>query len=126
MAAHDQGFVPAPPATVYGLLAEPASYPSWWPGTAASGDGRVTLPLGGRPQVTAPEALREGIGLVLRLAGSAPGTLEWYLEPTDGGTMVNCVLDVNIRGGPRRSSRVLLHMRAAVRRGLVGLRRALG
>lgn len=116
--SHDQGFVAAAPGEVYTLLAEPVSYPGWWPGTRANGEG-VLLPLGRRPRHATPDRKREGIGLYLVFGGDS---LEWYLEPFDDGTIVNAFLDVE---AARRASRRLLRMRASVRTGLVGLKHRL-
>lgn len=49
------------------------------------------------------------------------GTLEWYLEPFQEGTIVNVLLDVEAGSGARRSERRLVRMRSSVRRALVGL-----
>lgn len=125
--AHDQGFVPAPPAAVYATVSQPASYPSWWPGATCDGVGGSTLrlPLGrGRREIASVERHRPDVGVFLTLPDSG-GTLEWYLEPFQDGTIVNGLLDVEAAGGRRRSQRRLLRMRASVRRALVGLHEAL-
>lgn len=119
--SHDQGFVAAPPRRVYELLADPASYPGWWPGAGADGGG-VSLPLGRRPRAARPERERAEIGLYLMFGDES---LEWYLEPFDDGTIVNAFLDVAPTGSARRASRRMLRMRAALRTALVGLKRRL-
>jgi hypothetical protein len=115
--SHDQGFVGAPPSRVFGLLADPASYPSWWPGTG-SHEGALSLPLRAAGPVTA-ERERDGVGLYLAFDD---GSLEWYLEPFDDGTIVNAFLDVPAPAGkPRR----LRAMRSRIREAMVGLKRRL-
>lgn len=124
--AHDQGYVAAPPAAVYGALRDPASYDRWWPRVRSGrvGEG-ASLKVGrGRPMGVRTERHREGVGLVLRLEGSPAATLEWYLEPFREGTIVNCILDVEA-GRRRRARQRVRRLRAAVRRGMVGLKGAL-
>ena len=121
--SHDQGFVPAPPTSVYALVSRPASYPSWWPGAACDGDAgsalRLPLEPGKRKPATV-ERHRPDVGVFLSLPGHR-GTLEWYLEPFQEGTIVNVLLDVEAGSGVRRSERRLVRMRSSVRRALVGL-----
>lgn len=124
VAAHDQGYVEAPASRVYGALADLEAYPGWWPG--ARWDGRLALRLGGRRGFLArDERHRAEVGLFLMLEGPAAGSLEWHLEPLEDGTIVNGILNLDLPGGRRRSERRLLRARAAVHRGLVGLKRAL-
>jgi hypothetical protein len=125
--AHDQGFVAASPGRVYGALADLGGYPAWWAGATSDPESdRVRLGLEpGRGVEATAERRREGLGLFLRLGPPLHGTLEWYLEPFEEGTMVNCFLDVEPPGGRWRASRRLPHLRAGVRRGLVGLKMAL-
>jgi hypothetical protein len=47
--------------------------------------------------------------------------MEWFLEPFQEGTVVNCILDLDLAGGWRGTSRRLRRIRTAIRRGLVGL-----
>ena len=115
--SHDQGFVSAPPGRVFGLLADPASYPGWWPGTS-NRDGGLTLPLPAA-EPARPERERDGVGLYLAFED---GSLEWYLEPFDEGTIVNAFLDVPASVGRPRRLRV---MRSRIREGMVGLKRRL-
>lgn len=115
--SHDQGFVGSPPDRVYATLADTASYPSWWAGSRAE-DGGVRLPFWSRTPATA-ERHRAGVGLYLV---SPAGSLEWYLEPFEDGTIVNAFLEQPGRVGARR----LVRARAAIRRGMVGLHRGLG
>lgn len=116
--SHDQGFVGAAPARVYEVLADPSSYPTWWPGARAGPEG-VSLPLARRPRPAGPRQLRDDVGLHLV---SEDRHLEWYLEPFDDGTIVNAFLEV---APGRWADRRLLRMRGAIRRGLVGLKRRL-
>lgn len=122
VAAHDQGYVTAPPGAVYRLLRDPEAYPRWWPGARGSGG----LDLGPvRGLGVRAGHLREDLGLVLELSGPATGTLEWHLEPFEDGTIVNAILNLDLPVGARRAERRLLGARAGIRRGMVGLKRAL-
>ncbi|MGH2710729.1 MAG: hypothetical protein ACRDH9_05945 [Actinomycetota bacterium] len=116
--SHDQGFVAAGPSRVYGMLANLESYPSWWPGSGKRGDA-LSLPLLRRAAPARTERERNGVGVHLVFGD---GSLEWYLEPFDDGTIVNAFLDLTASAG---KSRRLLRMRARVRDGLVGLKRRL-
>jgi hypothetical protein len=60
------------------------------------------------------------VGLFLNLS-PASGTLEWYLERFEEGTVINCFLDLDLHGGSSRALRRLRRIRTAVRAGLVGL-----
>ena len=126
--AHDQGFVASDPGTVYGVLAEVGAYPAWWPGVNVTSEGPdLLLRLSGWPAVPVrPEAHRPGVGLFLRLGEPLDGTLEWYLEPFQEGTIVNAILSVSLRGGSGRASRRLRRLRRAIRAGLVALRGRVG
>jgi uncharacterized protein YndB with AHSA1/START domain len=121
--SHDQGFVAAPPPDVYEILAHPASYARWWPNVAAAdGTDPARLRLGGSRVSATPTRQRPGVGIFVELGPPLDGTLEWYLEPFEEGTIVNALLDVELSGsGARRLRRV----RAQIRRGLVGLKAAL-
>ncbi len=119
--AMDQGFVQASPARVYRALADPSRYADWWPGM---GRGRGVR-LWGRSLAARAGTLREGVGLTLDLQGSATGTLEWYLEPFEDGTIVYAILNLDLPAGRGRSRRRLLRARGSVRGGMVGLQRAL-
>lgn len=121
--AHDQGFVAAPPGAVYRSVADTGSYGSWWGEAGAGADGKLRLRLEPRRVTEASaERHRDGIGLFLRLGAPYEGTLEWYLEPLEDGTMVNVFLDVNLS---RNAARRLRRVRASIRRALVGLKREL-
>ncbi len=119
----DQGFVPATAAVCYGRLADPAGYPAWWPGAAVrDAPGGTAIEIGGlRMEGVRPDGVRPGVGLYLRFDGrGGAGSLEWYLEPFDGGTIVSAIAELD----PRRpwGRRRVLRFRAAIRDGLVGLR----
>lgn len=118
VASVDQGFVAASPDAVFARLADPATYPAWWPDATAG-----ALRLGGGDVRMVQERRREGIGLTSRLEGRVPGTLEWYLEAFEDGTIVHAILHLQPPGGARRSARRLLRARASLRRGLLGLKR---
>lgn len=124
VAAHDQGYVEASTPLVYGALADPASYPRWWPD--ARWDERLALRLSGRRAFGArAERHRWDVGLVLSLGGPGEGSLEWHLEPLEEGTIVNAILNLDFTGGRRRSERGLMRARIRIHRGLVGLKHAL-
>lgn len=129
VAAHDQGYVPAPPDQVYARLVDLATYEDWWPGTRirTRSDHLKRLQIAFRRRFVGVEAVEEraGTGLVLQLSSPFRGTLEWYLEPFRNGTIVNGILDLDLAGGSRGSRRGLLRLRACIRRGVVGLANAL-
>ena len=120
MRSHDQGFIGASPDQVYGVLSEPSSYATWWPGASAAGDG-VHLPIGRGARPAVAERHRNQVGLFLV---SPDGELEWYLEPFDDGTIVNVFLETSGARG-RSGERRLRRMRGSIRAGLVGLKRRL-
>jgi uncharacterized protein YndB with AHSA1/START domain len=121
--AQDQGFVGAPPDVVYRAVADTRSYASWWADAGESSDGRVPLRLEPRRVTKAgAEQHRQAIGLFLRLGSPYDGTVEWYLEPLEDGTMVNVFLDVNLG---RSATRRLRRIRTSIRRALVGLKKEL-
>lgn len=124
--SHDQGFVAAPPTDVYRTVADLGRYPSWWDAVHVDPGDPATIAL--EPRVTAPvrrRQEREGTGLFLELGPPYDGTLEWYLEPFEDGTIVNCLLDIELAGSRRRVRLRLWRLRARVRAGLVGIKRAL-
>lgn len=121
--AHDQGFVAAPPQAVYRKVADTESYASWWADALEGSNGTVRLRLEPRRVAEAGgERYRDSMGLFLRLGSPYDGTLEWYLEPLEDGTMVNVFLDVNLR---RSATRRLRRVRTSIRRALVGLKKEL-
>jgi hypothetical protein len=80
----------------------------------------------GLPPVTVVvEGRRQDVGLLLRLEGRVRGTLEWYLEPLEDGTMVNSILDLEVPGRLRRAGRGMHRARSSVRRGMVALKELL-
>jgi hypothetical protein len=124
----DQGFVTAPHVSVYGILADVQAYPAWWPGAEVRSSGedlRLRLP-GGPSAPAVARGHREGVGLTLHLGPPYSGTLEWYLEPFEEGTVVNSILHVDLPGGPRRSARRLRRLRVGIHRALAALREHLG
>lgn len=126
--AWDQGFVAAPPGRVYPELADPARYPRWWPGVRAerADPGAVGLWIGGMGSVEVrAERHRPSTGLFLRLRGSSAGTMEWFLEEFQDGTIVNSLLDVDLPGGAAQAERRLRRVRVAIRRAMVALKERL-
>ncbi len=121
--SHDQVFVAAPPDAVDATLADGDGYPGWWPG-AARGDGGPVLVLGRGRFPTWIDGRREGVGMWLPLR-DLDGSLEWFLEPFEEGTIVNAFLDVVVRGRPNAAARRLRRMRVSVHRALVSLKRSL-
>jgi hypothetical protein len=124
LSAWDQGFVAAPPHRVYGEVADPTRYPGWWPGaTVSRDDGGYTLGLERVGTVRLrPERQRDPEGLFLELNGPIRGTMEWFLEPFQEGTIVHCLSQVDLPGGPRAARRRLRGLRVAIHSGLVGLK----
>jgi uncharacterized protein YndB with AHSA1/START domain len=124
MRAHDQGFVAAPPAAVYRALCDYASYGLWWPGIGVDteDEGFRLMLVAGAAAPARIEGHREDVGLVIRLGPPYRGTLEWYLEGFEEGTIVNSVMHLDLPGGPRGMDRLARRLRSAVRRGLVGLK----
>ncbi len=111
--------MPAAPDRVYGALMDFQGYQRWWPGVAEWSGDRLSLRLDGRPSGAAPDRERPGVGMYLNL--DPPGTLEWYLEAFEEGTVLSCFLDLELPGGTGRAHRRLLRARARVRDGLTGL-----
>jgi uncharacterized protein YndB with AHSA1/START domain len=119
--AHDQGFVAVSPRAVYEVLADPSTYPRWWPGATAPGpDGAIGLRLGRGTIEVRPEGHRDGLGLYLK---AGHGSIEWYLEPFEEGSIVNAFTDLDLPGGPRRASRGLRAVRSSLHSALVELKR---
>jgi hypothetical protein len=122
--AHDQGFLGVPPAAVYRALEDLPRYGLWWPGIRVDTQGGGTrLDLGaGVSGAARIEGRRTDVGLVVALGPPGSGTLEWYLEPFEEGTIVNSILHLDRPTRGRRGARTLRRARASIRRGLVGLR----
>ena len=118
----DDAFIRAPAGLVYRLLTDIGSWPGWWPGTRADRvedvDGEAwELRLGSRLRVDAvPGDWRHDEGFRLSVTGDLDGVLEFWLEPTDGGTVVHVILHADTAA--RRPLRVLARFRRAVRAGL--------
>ena len=121
--SHDQVFVAAPPDVVDAELADADGYVRWWPGAARS-DGGPVLHLGGRRFATWIDGRREAVGMWLPLR-DLDGSLEWFLEPFEEGTIVNAFLDVVLDGRPSAAARRLRRMRVSVHRALVSLKRSI-
>ena len=121
--SHDQVFVAVPPEDVDARLADGDGYPVWWPGSAVSADG-LLLALGRERLSSRIEGRREAIGMWLPLP-DLDGSVEWYLEPFEEGTIVNAFLDVVLENRPRAAARRLRRMRISVHRALVSLKRSM-
>ena len=121
--SHDQVFVAAAPRDVDARLADGDGYPGWWAGSART-DGGLVLALGRERLVSRIEGRREGVGMWLPLP-DLDGSVEWYLEPFEEGTIVNAFLDVVLDGRPGRAERRLRRMRVSVHRALVSLKRSM-
>jgi hypothetical protein len=126
--AHDQGFLSAPPPAVYRALEDVSRYGLWWPGIRVDthGEGVGMVLSAGVAGPVRIEGRRQDVGLVIELGHPARGTLEWYLEPFEEGTIVNAILNLDLPAPRRRAARAMRRARASVRRGLVGLRAHLG
>lgn len=124
---HDRGFVPSAPQPLLDIVAAPDRYDAWWPHVRRIGDPSgapvLLFPGLGRVHVAISfERVSVDPGVVLHLDGpAASGHLEWWLQPTGGGTIANVLLGLTraARWG-RRTERAY---RSAVRDGLVSLRR---
>lgn len=136
----DDGFVRAPAGLVYRRLTDVAGWPDWWPGVRvrpmppeAAPDAPADAPehevwaleLAGAPlrriRVAARlHGWRHEQGFVLTLRGDLQGRAEFWLEPTNGGTVVHHLLVATAPKG--RARLVLTDYRRAVRRGLWGLK----
>lgn len=102
--AEDGATLPCPPADVWAVLADVASYPRWWPPSLhvrVAPDGEVEIrPRGGRPfrcRVASADPPRE---LRMRYAGGfIEGTGVWRLADAEGGgTRVTYTVDVVAHG----------------------------
>ena len=120
LAAADQGYVAAPPARVFELLGDPATYSRWWPGVRSDGPGRLEVPALGALEVVV-DGVRADVGLYCRFrARRVEGHLEWYLEPFREGTVVYCI--TNIWTDRRWSERRSIRLRSAIRSAMVALK----
>jgi hypothetical protein len=127
VAIHDRGFVDAPLDAVYGIVRVPDRYGDWWPRVTnrPGGEGIPHLVLAGFGKLeVVVERDRPPDSFVLGIRNDrAEGTLEWFLQPMTGGTLVNVLLGLrSARGWNRRRE---LAYRSAVRDALVALKRSL-
>lgn len=126
----DDGFVRAPRGLAYRVLTDLGQWPTFWPGcrVAARGDAfevllrpdRWSRPL---PLVLRPHAWRHDEGFAVDVDGALRGRGEFWLEAGWGGTVVHHLLAAEVVSG--RPHRVLPAYRAALRRGLCGLKDSL-
>jgi hypothetical protein len=94
VASVDTGYVAAAPRGVFEVLAEPANYPTWWPGTRAGSGSALVLPGIGLVRFR-PDGVEAGVELTLRLEGRRLlGRLQWYLDPFKEGTVVYGIVDL--------------------------------
>ncbi|KUN97311.1 SRPBCC family protein [Streptomyces caeruleatus] len=129
--------LPAPPATVYDLLAEAEDYPRWWPQVRevdriddTSGVITIRSVLPYDMTFTAREVRRDRAAGVLEIAmsGDIEGWARWTITPHGSGTLARYdqVVDVNkpllrrlaVPGRPLFRANHRLMMRAG-RRGLL-------
>ncbi|HEX2089061.1 MAG TPA: hypothetical protein VHI54_03875 [Actinomycetota bacterium] len=124
VSVHDRGWVPGPPEDVYRIVESLPTYPSWWSDIRIDEretERHVTLTLPALGRVKASVAgKRPGVGVIIQMAGDVDGVLEWFLEPSKEGTVVNGLLRLATR--PRRWNRRERAYRSAIRNGLVALR----
>jgi len=123
VASVDTGFVAAAPGRVFEVIADPAGYPTWWPGARAEGPSGLRLQAMG-PVGFHVEGIRPGVELTVRLEGRGlGGRLQWYLEPFEEGTVVYGIVDLETER--RWRHRRKLGVRTAVRRAMVALKEML-
>lgn len=105
----DAGLVRAPRWLVHRRLADPASWPSWWPGLERLAPQRadplathhlaIVLRRPWRPArhlrlAVTPWGHRVDLGLHLAVAGDVVARSEWWLEDATDGTIVHHVSTV--------------------------------
>ena len=86
----------------------------------AATEGGLRLPLGRTTVDARPEGHREGLGLYLTVPH---GSIEWYLEPFEEGSIVNAFSDLDLPGGPRLAARRMHAARSSIHTALVHLKR---
>jgi carbon monoxide dehydrogenase subunit G len=86
----DSTWVDVPPVTVAAALADPAQWSSWWPGLEA----RVV-------EWRGPKGVRWDVPVAC--GGSAAGSMEVWLQPIDGGTVVHYFLRLDGTARPLRA-----------------------
>jgi uncharacterized protein YndB with AHSA1/START domain len=123
VASVDTGFVGATPGRVFEVVADPASYPRWWPGARGEGPSELRLPGIGRAGFHVGD-VRPGVELTVRLEGRRHGgRLQWYLEPFEEGTVVYGIVDLET--DRRWTARRKRGVRAGIRRAMVALKEML-
>ena len=123
VASVDTGFVAAAPGRVFQVVADPAAYPTWWPGAMAGSASELRLPGIGRAEYRL-EAVRPGVELTVRLQGRRHGgCLQWYLEPFEEGTVVYGIVDLET--DRRWTVRRQRGIRAGIRAAMVALKELL-
>jgi len=130
----DAGFVRAPAFMVYRRLTHIGAWPSWWPGVrvreaapSSSGEAMWSIELAAARArrlryALRPHGWRPEQGFHMDVDGEVVGTAEFWLEPTNGGTVVHHLLAA--RSSSPRPARVLADHRRAIRQGLWGLKDA--
>jgi uncharacterized protein YndB with AHSA1/START domain len=133
--------LPAPPRRVYGVLADPRTFPVWWPEIREvrqlderSGEMRFRSLLPYELQVTAHEARQDPAAGVLeaRLTGDLEGSTRWTVTTRGDGAAV-AVFDEDVEVRKPLMRRLALPGRPAfrinhalmMRSGLTGLTRYL-
>ncbi len=129
----DDGFARAPKGLTYRVLTNVAAWPVFWPGCevrpAPGHDDAFAVRFGAGPLCTPvrlvlrPHSWRHDEGFAFDVRGDLHGRGEFWLEEGWGGTVVHHLLAAEVRATPARN--VLPSYRAAVRRGLCGLKDAL-
>ena len=123
VASVDTGFVAASPGRVFQVVADPAAYPRWWPGTRAGNASELLLPGIGRAEYRLG-AIRPGVELTVRLQGRRQGgRLQWYLERFKEGTVVYGIVDLET--DRRWTVRRQRGIRAGIRAAMVALKELL-
>jgi uncharacterized protein YndB with AHSA1/START domain len=93
----------APVEEVWKLLYDPARFPEWWAGVAATtgGDDGFTLYPDGYPDFPMPHALRaDGRGVTISCLTSDL-VFEWRLEALDAGTRIAVHVEIPEREAHR-------------------------
>lgn len=106
----DDGFVRGPAADCYRVLSHLAAWPAWWPGTRVQerpGRDHYRVVIGRWPRRSRLDvrahAWRHERGFRLAVTGDLVGTIEFWLEPDRGGTVVHHLATLGGQG--RRAQR---------------------